>query len=87
MKKKDIKIEATAIIWGCTTGMMAICSPLISKSQSSIILPLAVILGASISTVAIWRNDKQESLESSNSFQQINQRISDLETICISEDQ
>ncbi len=77
--KKDRRIDATAIIWGCTTGMMAILK------QSSIILPLAVIVGATISTVAIWRNNKKQYFESSNDFKQIKQRISDLETICINQ--
>ena len=79
INKQDTRINATAIIWGCTTGMMAILK------QSSIILPLAVIVGATISTVAIWRNNKKQYFESSNDFKQIKQRISDLETICINQ--
>ncbi len=80
MNKKNIEVDSTAIIWGCTTGMMAIFA------QSSIILPLAVILGATISTVAIWNNDSKKYLESSNNFREIKQRVSDLETICINQD-
>ncbi len=77
--KKDIIIHAVAIIWGCTTGMMAILN------QSNIILPLSIIVGATISTVVIWRNNKKQYSESSDDFKQIKQRISDLETICINQ--
>ena len=83
--KKDIRVEATFIIWGCATGMMAICISLVSISQSGFILPLAVILGASVCTISIWHRDRQEKLESVDSFQQIEQRVRDLETICSSE--
>ena len=48
------KVGATAIIWSLATGIMAICIPLVRMSQSGVILPLAVIIGVSISTVAIW---------------------------------
>ncbi len=86
-ERKSIKVGATAIIWAFATGMMAICIPLVAISRSGIILPLAVILGASTSTVAIWRSGNQKTLELSNNFQkQIEQRVRDLETICSSED-
>jgi flagellar motor switch protein FliM len=49
-----IKIGTTAIIWGFSTGMLAICIPLISLTHSNIALPLAVILGATISTIVVW---------------------------------
>ena len=77
--KKDLRIDAIAIIWGCTTGMMAILN------QSSIILPLSIIVGAIISTITIWRNNTKQYSESSDDFKQIKQRISDLETICINQ--
>ena len=83
--KKDTRVDATFIIWGCATGMMAICIPLVSVSKSGFILPLAVILGASVSTVSVWRSDKQKSLKYSHNLQQIEQRVRDLETICSSD--
>ena len=51
---KGSKIGATAIIWGFATGMLAICIPLVSMTESGIILPMAVILGATASTVVVW---------------------------------
>ena len=51
-----LKIATTAIIWGFATGMLAICIPIISLTNSGIILPLAVIIATAISTLAIWVN-------------------------------
>ena len=48
------RIGTTAIIWGFSTGMLAICIPLVSMTKSGIVLPLAVILGATVSTVVVW---------------------------------
>lgn len=84
-EKNGVKVGATAIIWAFATGMMAICIPLVAISRSGIILPLAVIFGASVSTVTIWRSDRQIVVKSSDELQQIEQRIRDLETICSSE--
>ena len=81
-ERNGIKVVANAIIWSFATGIMAICIPLVAISRSGIILPLAVILGASASTVAIWRSDNQKAVESSSNLQQMEQRIRDLETIC-----
>ncbi len=57
------KIGSTAIIWGFSTGMLAICIPLISMTESGVILPLAVIVGATISTVVVWLSPSQPSSE------------------------
>ena len=83
--QKNIKVEATLIIWGCTTGIMAICIPLVSASNIGAILPLAVIIGASASTISVWISDSQEYSKKSNNLRQIEQRIINLETICTQE--
>ncbi|TVQ44665.1 MAG: hypothetical protein EA365_09715 [Gloeocapsa sp. DLM2.Bin57] len=49
-----LKIATTAIIWGFGTGMLAITIPIISMTDSGIILPLAVIIGSTVSTVVVW---------------------------------
>jgi hypothetical protein len=49
-----VKIGATAIIWGFATGMLAICIPLVNITDSGIVLPLAVIIGATGSTLSVW---------------------------------
>ena len=85
-EKNGTKIATTAVIWSFATGMMAICIPLVAISRSGIILPLAVILGASTSTVTVWRDGHQKVVELANNLQQIEQRIRNLETICSSED-
>ncbi len=74
------KVGATAIIWSLATGIMAICIPLVKISESGVILPLAVIIGLSISTVAIWLSGNQKIIESANKFQDIEKRIKELES-------
>ena len=51
---KAYLIGITAIIWGFATGMLAICIPLVSMTESGIFLPLAVILVAGIGTIVVW---------------------------------
>ena len=85
-EKNGFKVGTTAIIWGFATAMMALSIPLVAISHSGAVLPLAVILGTSVSTVAIWRSDNKKSVESFKDFQQLEQRVRDLETICSSED-
>ena len=54
MEGQGVKIGSTAIIWSLATGMMAISIPIVRMTETGIILPLAVVVGVSISTVAIW---------------------------------
>lgn len=54
MEGQGVKIGSTAIIWSLATGMMAISIPIVKMTGTGIILPLAVVVGVSISTVAIW---------------------------------
>ena len=54
MEGQGVKIGSTAIIWSLATGMMAISIPIIKMTGTGIILPVAVIIGVSISTIAIW---------------------------------
>lgn len=84
-ENNGIKIGTTAIIWGCATGMMALCIPLVSVSHSGVILPLAVILGASVNTMIIWLSGNKKAVELSGDFQHIEQRVRNLETICSSD--
>ena len=84
------QVRTTAIIWGCSTAMLAICVPLTAIAQSGVILPLAVIIGASAGTVAVWRNtrksDSNKIIESQDRLTAIETRIIDLETICSSQE-
>ena len=54
MARQGSKIGSTAIIWSLATGMMAISIPLVNMTQSGIILPVAIVLAASFSTIAVW---------------------------------
>ena len=83
------RLATTAIIWGFATAMMAICIPMIGMTidmtRLAIILPLAVVLGASGSTVIVWRSrdeQRREIDELTNQFRLIQERVIDLETIC-----
>jgi hypothetical protein len=78
------KIAAIAIIWSLATGMLAICIPLVSITQSGMILPLAVILGVNWSTRIIWRSSIQNAELMSN-VQPLNERVVNLEAICSDE--
>lgn len=55
-----LKIATTAIIWGFGTGMLAITIPIISMTDSGITLPLAVIIGSTISTIAVWISGQKD---------------------------
>ncbi len=74
------KVGATAIIWSLATGIMAICIPLVKISETGIILPLAVIIGVSLSTIALWFSGNQKSIESANKIQDLERRIKELES-------
>lgn len=54
MEGQGAKIGSTAIIWSLATGMLAISIPIVKMTQTGIVLPLAVVIGVSVSTVAIW---------------------------------
>jgi hypothetical protein len=51
---KAAQIATTIVIWVAAAGMLAICIPLVSITQSGVILPVSVVIGVTISTVAIW---------------------------------
>lgn len=85
MKSKSetrIRFAATAIIWGFGTGMLALCIPLVGMTGTPL-LPLAVIVGASASTVVIWLSSANSPDQSflTSSMQQLEQRVANLEMI------
>lgn len=86
-QSKDIRLAATTRIWGCTVGILAICVPLSIPLRSSLI-PLAALTGATVGTVAIWRDEKK--YKGNNLAPQqvelLEQRIRDLEAIVSSQD-
>ena len=81
------KVFATAIIWAFATGMLGICVPLVSLTNSGVILPLLAIFGASLSTIVVWRplNPRVRQLtEQVANLQTLEQRVKNLEAICSS---
>ncbi len=97
-QKTSYSVRTTAIIWGLATVMLGICIPLTKITKSGVILPLAVIIGASGGTVAVCRTSTRSAFsgegrpnpnkitESLERFAQLETRIIDLETICSSQD-
>lgn len=81
--EKDSKVKVISAIWGCATGMLGICVPLVLITDSGATLPLAVILGASGSSIVIWsvsgNNENQNQLTSN--IQNLEERIVNLEVI------
>jgi hypothetical protein len=85
-KHRSPQVTATGIIWGCATGMLAICIPLVDESDSGAWLPLAVVAGAATGTVAVWRSPQRDEtqLPTLNSQLPLEQRVANLEAICSS---
>lgn len=78
------KLAATAIIWGFATGMLGICIPLVSMTDSGVILPLAVIIGASFTTTVVWLSFNRvyrNTVELSNNIESLKEQEATLETI------
>jgi hypothetical protein len=86
--EKDIRVAATSRIWVLATVMLAICIPL-SAITGSVLLPIAVILAAAVGTIAVWRSSDNQSKTSpllTNSVKHLEQRVSNLEIICSSQE-
>ncbi|MEQ8466034.1 hypothetical protein [Coleofasciculus sp. E1-EBD-02] len=78
------KLAATAIIWGFATGMLGICIPLVSMTDSGVILPLTVIIGASFTTTVVWLSFNRvyrNTVELSNNIESLKEQEATLETI------
>lgn len=87
--ERDIRVAATSKIWGIATGMLALCIPLSTFTRSGPILPLAVISGAAVGTVAVWRSSDNKSKTNpllTNSIKELEQRVANLEIICSSQE-
>lgn len=78
------KLAATAIIWGFATGMLGICIPLVSMTDSGVILPLAVIIGASFTTAVVWLSFSRVSsnnVDLSDSIEALKEQEATLDTM------
>ncbi len=84
---KPGRVATTSVIWGTATGMVALCIPMLALAPNSVIVPLAVLLGATIATVTIWRNtaSTDANLALLADLKELEQRVSNLEVICSSD--
>lgn len=82
-----IRFAATTVIWGFATAMLSICIPLVGMTGTPL-LPLAAIVGATVSTVAIWRNWDQPRNSSFliGNVSELEKRIANLEMIVSHQD-
>ncbi|MGB8699994.1 MAG: hypothetical protein WCD18_11305 [Thermosynechococcaceae cyanobacterium] len=82
--ESDPKVRATATIWGCAIGMFGICIPLVAITNSGVILPLFVVMGAGGGTAAVWfAPDKRQQDETrlAQMVKALESRVANLETI------
>ena len=80
----DPRVKATSTIWSLAIGMFGICIPLVAITESGILLPLIVILGAGGGTAAVWlspykRQQQQTHLE--QTVKALEERVMNLEVI------
>lgn len=57
---KGAKLATTIVIWVTAAGMLAICIPIVSMTHSGVILPVSVVTGVTLSTIAIWLSGNQQ---------------------------
>ena len=57
---KGAKIATTIVIWVAAAGMLGICIPLVSITESGVILPVSVVIGVTVSTIAIWWSGERQ---------------------------
>ena len=62
---QDIRLAATQKIWSLAIGMFAICIPLSNATNSGAILPITVVVGATLGTASVWRASTKESINNS----------------------
>lgn len=94
-QNEDLRLSATKTVWMGAVGMLGICIPLVGiLGEPGGILPVAVIIGASIVTSRIWKSTPSAFPTEGNLPTQLPQgeakrladRIADLETIVTRED-
>lgn len=82
--KNNSKNRATVSIWGAAVGLFALCIPLSAATSSGPILPILVMLCATVGTVAVWLAPEQHRREDILAVKALEDRIANLETICTS---
>lgn len=92
-KEREFRRDMIIKIWGFATGMLAICIPLSSTTGSGPLIPLAIIVGTTVSTLKIWQDKEDDRktqpgdrLSSSTQVKLLEERIKTLETIATGSD-
>lgn len=52
-------VPATAIIWGCSTGMLALGLLLSTSALSEMVITIAIVAAAAVSTMTVWLSAPQ----------------------------
>jgi len=81
---RDPRVRATATIWTYAVALLGVCIPLVSITNSGLILPFLVIFSAGSGTIAIWissnrRQPKESAL--AQEVKRLEERVMNLETI------
>ncbi len=88
---QNARVKVTSSIWGCAIGMMGVCIPLTAVTNSGPALPIVVVGGAALATIAVWtgevvstvlnsgRAQKSVDTESKKQVDALNGRIQELE--------
>lgn len=80
--ERDIRVTITTRIWGLATGMLGICVPIVAITENAIV-PIAVVVGATVGTLIVWRN---YDYKPTNKVKELEQRVANLETISSSQE-
>ena len=82
----DFRRQATETIWKYATGMLAISILFVGASRS-LIIPLAVIIGATVATTLVWAFAPKETRSSTDladleeRIRKLDDRLANVETI------
>lgn len=85
----DVRVKLIKTIWACATGMLGISIPLVGISNSTLI-PFTVIVGATVSTAAIWLGKGVQSQSNSpkitlEQLNELEERLANIEAISLLE--
>ena len=93
-KEEDIRVKLLGTIWGCATGMLGICIPLMAIAQDAsggfaAVLPLGVVAGAATATIAVLSHFKGSASSASVThdaqqtarLHELEERLANMETI------
>lgn len=81
MESLDVRLKATIWIWTLSSLMLLTCTFFFVFIDQGILLPLAVLAAATVSTVSVWIFGTSKAVGHSKEIQELKSRISDLERI------